>query len=94
MANTAREKRWLVIAGDGRHVTLGRHSDPTAEELAEVEETLTRQGVSAWLAILEGVYYGQNPVHVLQVRHLTGSGDGWEAAKRNFLNRRAEANDL
>ena len=28
------ERRWIILGEDGRHVTMGRHSDPSPEELA------------------------------------------------------------
>ena len=34
------ERRWLVIASDGRHATLGRATDPTPEQLEAAATTL------------------------------------------------------
>ncbi|WP_281177061.1 hypothetical protein [Belnapia moabensis] len=31
--NRTRDRVWMILASDGRHVLLGRHSDPTEEEL-------------------------------------------------------------
>ena len=28
-----RERRWIVLGENGQHVALGRHTDPTTEEI-------------------------------------------------------------
>lgn len=43
------ETRWIILGTDGRHVFLGRHSDPSPEELAQVEAGLAAQGLAGWL---------------------------------------------
>jgi hypothetical protein len=66
-----RERRWIVLGEDGRHVTLGRHSDPTAAEIAGAEEALTAQGLHGWLAVIEGAYWAKRGrVILLMVRPL------------------------
>lgn len=86
-----REHRWAVITADGRHAWLGRHSDPTDAELAEVARQLEAAGDVAWLAVTEGGYYQPaDAMQVLLVRPLAGAGGDWEAAKAAFLGRRAE----
>ena len=88
---TEREKLWVVITMDGRHVWLGRNTDPTSEELRRTAEQLDRQSLTGFLGITEGSYY--NPSHTLSVmfvRLLAGEGD-WETAKAAFLSRRADA---
>lgn len=49
-----KERRWVVLGEDGRFVTLGRHSDPTEEEISSAEHTLRAQGLAGWLAVVEG----------------------------------------
>lgn len=51
------ERRWMVLGQDGRHVWLGRHSDPSERELADVEGTLVASGTAAWLAVTRGDYW-------------------------------------
>ncbi len=53
-SNRAREKRWAVIGEDGRHVWLGRHSDPSEDEISRAEEALAAGGIAGFLAIVEG----------------------------------------
>lgn len=82
----ARERRWLVIASDGRHVTLGRASDPSAEELEQASIALHTEGIGGWLAVSEGQYYGRGKLELLMVRPLAEqSGATWEAALDAFL---------
>ena len=92
LSERTRDRRWAAVGADGRHIWLGRHSDPSDAELAEVTRQLETQGMTAWLAVTEGNYYATKDVlTVLMVRPLTAAGD-WEAAKVAFLRRRAEAN--
>ncbi|MFC7477946.1 hypothetical protein ACFQS7_26605 [Dankookia sp. GCM10030260] len=83
-ANPLKEKRWLVVAEDGRHVTLGRHSDPTEQEIAEAGAHLDAAGLAAWLVVSEGGYYGENPVSLLQVRRITAREGAWKDAERRW----------
>jgi hypothetical protein len=62
------ERRWIVLGEDGRHVTLGRHSDPSPEELVQVESALAAQGLAGWLAVMEGGYYERRKPSLMMVR--------------------------
>jgi hypothetical protein len=87
---TPREKRWLALASDGRHGWLGRHSDPSENELVNVSRSLSEAGLGAWLCIGEGVYWSSGPYTLLEVRRLAEGGD-FETARTEFLRRRQEA---
>ena len=41
----SRENRWIALAEDGRHSTLGRDTDPTEPEVDVVEKALADQGL-------------------------------------------------
>ena len=45
------DRRWLVIADDGRHVTVGRETDPTQDEIKILSGQVDELGVAAWLAV-------------------------------------------
>lgn len=85
-----KERRWAVIAADGRHVWLGRHSDPTESELRSAARSLADTGVVGWLAITEGAYHSDDELSVMLVRSLHGTGD-WAEALAAFLDRRRKA---
>lgn len=88
---TQREKRWAVITSDGSHSWLGRHTDPTEEEITRAADQLAAQGLTGWLAVTEGVYYEPtHPMTAIMVRALSGGGN-WETSWTAFLIRRAEA---
>lgn len=91
-ASLPRERRWLVLGADGRHVWLGRATDPSTGEVAQAEQALAAQGTSGWLAVSEGDYWAVGePMTLLIVRPLGGpSRDGWEQAVRTFEELRAE----
>ena len=48
------ERRWLIVSEDGRHVWLGRHTDPSLEEVERAGAALDGQGIAAWLAARMG----------------------------------------
>jgi hypothetical protein len=64
------ERRWIVLGEDGRHVTLGRHSDPSPDEIAQAEAGLAAQGLAGWLAVMEGAYYQLGKPSLMMVRPL------------------------
>lgn len=64
------ETRWIILGTDGRHVTLGRHSDPSPEELAQAEAGLAAQGLAGWLAVMKGGYYTRRKPALMMVRPL------------------------
>ena len=79
------ERRWIIIADDGRHVTIGRLIDPTEEEIAAAAEALSRQGLGGWLAVMEGDYYQPRlAVGLLEVRQLGFPKTSWIEAKQQF----------
>ncbi|MCR0983145.1 hypothetical protein [Roseomonas populi] len=64
------ERRWVVVAEDGRYVTLGRASDPSEEEILGAEKSLVAQGMSGWLAVMQGSpHVGATP-RLMEVRVL------------------------
>jgi hypothetical protein len=88
------EKRWIILGTDGRHVTVGRHSDPSPEEIDGVEAKLRSQGLSGWLAVTDGRYHGSGQMRVLAVRPLAAPPpEAWESAVAAFMARRAANRD-
>ena len=85
MAVRAREKRWAVIGEDGRHVWLGRHSDPSEEEIAGAETALAAQKLAGWLAVVEGDYWSRRGrLAFVMVRPLASPASAFEAATAAF----------
>ena len=82
-------RRWIALGVDGRHITLGGHSDPSDDELARLEAELAREGIGAWLAVAEGDYWKpRTRVRLLQVRCLGTPEGTWESAVAAFTERR------
>ncbi len=81
----ARERRWAIIGEDGRHVWVGRHSDPTEAEITEVEAALARQGLTGFLAITEGDYWSRSgSLNFIMVRPLATPTASFDAAVAAF----------
>ena len=53
---TPRERRWIILADAGRHVSVGRATDPTGDEILTAEEALAAQAHGGWLAVMKGDY--------------------------------------
>ncbi len=91
----SRERRWVVVEPDGRFVTLGRHSDPSEEEILAAEKALLSQDLSGWLAVMEGNPWVGKVPELLEVRPLGGPtsnfSDAATACLAAILTKRADA---
>jgi len=78
------ETRWIVLGTDGRHVTLGRHTDPTQEEVAAAEAALAAQGMAGWLTVVKGAYYARRTPSLMMVRPLADPACTFDEAAAEF----------
>lgn len=67
-----RETRWLVLGSDGRHVTIGRHRDPSDDDIAQLEAALKAQGLAGWLVLMKGGYHDIKQKPELMMIHPLG----------------------
>ena len=67
------ERRWIILAQDGRHVTMGRAAQPSEAEIEAAAAALAAQGLAGWLATLDGNYWLRRSVVFAPVQML---GDG------------------
>ncbi len=86
------ERRWIVLGEDGRHITMGRHSDPSPEEVAKAEAGLAAQGLAGWLAVMNGGYHARRKPSLMMVRPLCDpqqpfaeAVDAFQAARKATL---------
>jgi hypothetical protein len=79
------ERRWIILAQDGRHMTMGRAAPPSEAEVKAAAAALAAQGLAGWLATLDGNYWSRRRVALAPVQTL---GDGatldWPAAIAAF----------
>lgn len=67
-------KRWMIIAEDGRHATLGQYRCPTEEEISRVTASLSANRLGAWLVLGDGDYYQiRRPFELEKVRQVSES---------------------
>jgi hypothetical protein len=87
---SARNRRWITLGVDGRHIILGCHSDPSEAEISQLEAELGQQGVGgAWLAVAEGDYWKAGTrMTLLMVRSIGNPDATWAEAEAAFFKRR------
>ena len=78
------ETRWIVLGTDGRHVSLGR-TEPTEIDVLAASATLAAQGLSGWLARMQGDYYSRKNVTLEPLQRIGAAHDAdWQAALAAF----------
>jgi hypothetical protein len=79
------ETRWMVLGTDGRHVSLGR-TEPSEAEIATASDALAAQGLTGWLARMQGEYYSRRKVTLepLQRIGIAQHEADWQAALTAF----------
>lgn len=70
---------------------VGRHSDPTPDEIQTAGQSLDNLGTPGWLVVSEGIYYSNEPVKLLVVRQITRTNGVWEEAEHLWHEKRASA---
>ena len=79
------ERRWMILAQDGRHVTMGRAAPPSEAEVEAAAAALAAQGLAGWLASLDGNYWSRRRVALAAVQMLGDDATlGWSAASTAF----------
>jgi DNA-binding transcriptional MocR family regulator len=78
------ETRWIVLGADGRHVSLGR-TEPSEAEITVASDALAAQGLTGWLARMQGEYYSRRKVTLEPLQRI-GIADNadWQAALAAF----------
>ncbi|MCA3413202.1 MAG: hypothetical protein INF84_01255 [Roseomonas sp.] len=78
------ETRWILLGTDGRHVSLGR-AEPSATEIATANDALAAQGLSGWLACMQGDYYSRGKVTLEPLQRIGAPHEAdWQAALTAF----------
>jgi hypothetical protein len=88
MGNTVQrraDRGWIVLGEDGRYVNLGRASDPTEEEILKCETALVTQGLSGWLAVMEGNAHTGPAPRLMEVRPLGSPSVTFDAAAQTCV---------
>ncbi|MCA3276488.1 MAG: hypothetical protein ING16_18205 [Roseomonas sp.] len=82
--NARTETRWIVLGADGRHVSLGR-TEPSEAEIATASHALAAQGLSGWLARMQGEYYSRRKVTLERIQRIGAEHEAdWKAALSAF----------
>lgn len=81
----AKDPRWIVLAEDGRHSSVGRHREPDVEDIARIEDGLRQAGLGGWLAIMSQSAYHSGLPEVVEVRVFGTPAVAFTAAKIALL---------
>ena len=85
------QQRWVVLGSDGRHVSLGR-TEPSEAEVMAANDALAAQGLSGWLARMQGDYYSRARVKLEPLQRIGAAHDAdWQAALTAFHTARHRA---
>jgi hypothetical protein len=85
------EQRWIVLGADGRHVSLGR-TEPSEAQVKAASDALAAQGLSGWLARMQGDYYSRRKVTLEPLRRIGAPHEAdWQAALAAFHTARRRA---
>jgi hypothetical protein len=78
--------RWIMLASDGRHSTLGRDTAPDDADIAAAGSALASLGLAGWLVRLEGDYWSRRTrVMLTMIQPLAhGAEADWPAAVSAF----------
>jgi hypothetical protein len=78
------ETCWIVLGTDVRHVSLGR-TEPSEAEIATASDALAAQGLSGWLACMQGDYYRRARLTLEPVQRIgVAKEQSWQAALASF----------
>ena len=78
------ETRRIVLGADGRHVSLGR-TEPSEAVVMAASEALAAQGLSGWLAYMQGNYYRRGKVTLEPLQRIGAAHEAdWQAAIAAF----------
>jgi hypothetical protein len=74
----------MVLGTDGRHVSLGR-TEPSEAEIATASDALAAQGLSGWLARMQGEYFSRATVTLEPLQRIGAEHEAdWQAALSVF----------
>jgi hypothetical protein len=74
----------MVLGTDGRHVSLGR-TEPSEAKVLAASKALAAQGLSGWLARLQGEYYSRGKVMLEPLQRIGADHEAdWQAALAAF----------
>jgi hypothetical protein len=79
------ERRWIVLAPDGRYVTIGRHSDPSDQDISQIETDLSNRGLSGWLAIMDGNPWDGRLPTLMMVKPIAQPSTAFTEAAERFI---------
>jgi hypothetical protein len=82
--HTETENRWIALGAEGRHVSLGR-TEPSEAEVMAASDALAAQGLTGWLARMQGEYYSRRNLTLEPLRTIGTTPEAdWQATLTAF----------
>ena len=78
------EKCWIALTPAGGHLSIGRHTDPSADEIDAAAGKMRHTGTGGRLAVMEGRYYGRRKARRHMVREIVPVDGSRETAVAVF----------
>ena len=86
------DPRWIILLESGEYALMGRHSEPTLDELHEMETRMAATGVRGWLAIMDRSEYASGTPEFHMIRPILAPGTSFEAAVAKFREKATSKN--
>ncbi len=75
----------IILTDDGRHVSIGRATEPSESEIASSARGLIALGLGGWLVRMSGPYYSPSePVTLTILREIASPAKSFEEAEAAF----------
>lgn len=88
----AADPRWVILLESGEYALMGRSSEPTPDELDEMETRMTAAGVRGWLAVMDRSEYASGTAEFIMIRPLLAPSTSFENAVTKFRERATSKN--
>lgn len=84
---SAPDPRWIILFESGEYMLMGRHRQPSVDELREMEARMTERSVRGWLAVMDRSEYAPGEPEFVMIKAIGDPLASFEDAVINFRSR-------
>jgi hypothetical protein len=81
---SAPDPRWIILTEDGHINTIGRHTEPSQEDIDGAENAMEAAGVRGWLALMDRSAHAAGQPEFTMVREMRGPKVSFQEAVARF----------